>query len=710
MYKPVKNIIKWLPAFILPAFAACQDSEWDDHYGIGSGSTQNLMEVLEGNADYSRFCEQLKAHGLDTLLASDQTYTVWAPTNDAMGSYTDDGTQLTNTLNDIDVLGVSNPNAIIANAKNTDKHYRFGLSIAPVWDICKMFSLDGRFSYQLVNTREHYFSPMTGVSAVKVDGNNWQNTVKDQSVSQNSIYADFNARFHNDFNLHHVEARLGLRTMHSSLKSTYADGHNTGNDEVTNLNNSLSWRTLGGVDTDWSSVALIAGASWTYDSRYTLWGVLNEEASSRFGKDAAGGIRALGGTWGTFPSIGAEWNIGNETFMRDLTFISGARLRVGYGITGNDDLDGMSRYSYLQSVAYIGNATGLQIGSLANETLKWETTRKLTAGIDLSFLHDRLSVGFDVFRHTTDDLLNYRKADIASGQRYVLYNSGKLEDKGFEVSLEAKPIVQKDFSWMTNLSFMHYKNKIKELPEGDYTTDILGGQVLTAVGRPAAVFYGYKTNGVYATQAEAGEANLRVQNADASYSHFSAGDVRFVDTDGNGIINTGDRQVIGDPNPTLTGSFFNRFTWRKLTLDVLCGFSVGNDVYNYQRQMLEGMTGNWNQTNAVRNRWKMEGQQTDMPKATYDDPMGNSRFSDRWIEDGSFFKVRNVKLSYEIPIKNTYIHGLTVWTAGENLLTLTKYLGVDPEVSMSGNVLYQGIDNGLLAAGRSFYMGVKINL
>lgn len=136
-------------------------------------------------------------------------------------AYTDDGTQLTNTLNDVDVLGVSNPNAIIANAKNTDKHYRFGLSIAPVWDICKMFSLDGRFSYQLVNTREHYFSPMTGVSAVKVDGNNWQNTVKDQSVSQNSIYADFNARFHNDFNLHHVEALRDINENNISADNTY---------------------------------------------------------------------------------------------------------------------------------------------------------------------------------------------------------------------------------------------------------------------------------------------------------------------------------------------------------------------------------------------------------------------------------------------------------------------------------------------------------
>lgn len=625
-------------------------------------------------------------------------------------AYTDDGSQLTSTLNDVDVLGVSNPVALIENAKNTDKHYRFALSVAPVWKIDGMLTLDGRFSYQLVNTREHYFSPMTGVSSVTVYGNKWQNTVKDQSMTQNSTYADVNLRFGHDFGLSRVEAHIGGRTTHSSLKYTYADGHNTGNDDVSNLNNSLSWRQLDGADTDWSSVALVASASYTYDSRYTVYGTLVEEASSRFGKKAAGSFRMMGGTWGTFPSVGVEWNLGNETFMRRAKAVSSASLHAGYGVTGNDDLDGMGRFSYLKAVPYLGNATGLEIGSLANEEQKWETTRKLTAGFNLGLLGDRLSLSLDWFHHTTSDLLNYRKADIATGQAYVLYNSGKLENNGFEAGFEARPVVLRGFSWMTNLSFMHYKNKIKELPEGDYTTDILGGQVLTAVGRPAAVFYGYKTSGVFATQADAVAASLRVQNSDASYSTFSAGDVRFVDTDGNGVIDDGDRQVIGDPNPDVTGTFFNRLTWRRLTLDVLCGFSLGNDVYNYQRQLLEGMSGNWNQTNAMRNRWKMDGQLTDVPKAAYGDPMGNSRFSDRWIEDGSFFKVRSVKLSYEIPIRNTYVRGLTVWTAGENLLTLTKYLGVDPEVSMSGSVLCQGVDNGLLAVGRAFYMGVKINL
>ena len=263
---------------------------------------------------------------------------------------------------------------------------------------------------------------------------------------------------------------------------------------------------------------------------------------------------------------------------------------------------------------------------------------------------------------------------------------------------------------MSSLDFQHTINRIKQLADGDYTTEILGGEVLTAVGHPASVFYGYKTKGVFATSAEAAEANLKIQNANASYSTFGAGDVHFVDVDGNGVINEKDKQVIGNPNPDLTGSFFNRFAYKRFQLDVLCTYSIGNDVYNYMRQQLESMQGLWNQTQAVKNRWKSEGQETTMPRAVYGDPMGNSRFSDRWIEDGSFFKVKNVKLSYELPINNTYIHGLTIWGAVSNLVTFTKYLGIDPEVSMNSKVLYQGIDNGLLANGRSFYMGMKINL
>ena len=625
-------------------------------------------------------------------------------------SYTDDGSMLTNTLNDVDVLGISNPVALIENAKNTNKHYRFGISLMPSWKINSHFTLDGVAGYTLISTKEHYFSPMTGVAAKKVDGNTWRNTVKDQAMTQNNLYGNVNLKYSLRKGKSALDAMVGYRIMHAQLKNTYADGHNTGNDKVTNLNNSLSFRTLSGVDTDWGSMSMLAQVDYTYDNRYQAWATLSEDASSRFGKDASGSFRMMGGSWATFPSAGAAWNISNERFMNSVKWIDKARVYVGYGLTGNDDMDGMSRYSYLSGVRYLGNATGLKIGALANDQLKWETVSKLNAGLQLSLLDDRLQLGFDYYRHVTNDLLTYKKADIETGLDYYMCNGGKMKNTGYEVSIGARPIALKNFSWQTDLSFSHYKNQITQLPDGEYTTQVGEGEVLTSVGGAAGLFYGYKTEGIFATSEEAKAANLKVQNSDASYSHFGAGDVHFVDRDGNGIINEADKQVIGDPNPDLTGSFFNRFTYKRITLDVLCTYSLGNDIYNYQRQTLESMSNFYNQTNAVRNRWKNEGQNAMMPRAVYGDPMGNSRFSDRWIEDGSFFAIKNVKISYDIPISNTYIHGLNVWLAASNLYTFTHYLGVNPDVSQSSNVLYQGIDYGYLAEGRSFYVGVKINL
>lgn len=625
-------------------------------------------------------------------------------------SYTDDGSMLTNTFNDVDVLGISNPVALIENAKNTNKHYRFGISLMPSWKINSHFTLDGVAGYTLISTKEHYFSPMTGVAAKKVDGNTWRNTVKDQAMTQNNLYGNVNLKYNLRKGKSALDAMVGYRIMHAQLKNTYADGHNTGNDKVTNLNNSLSFRTLSGVDTDWGSMSMLAQVDYTYDHRYQAWATLSEDASSRFGKDASGSFRMMGGSWATFPSAGAAWNISNEQFMNSVKWIDKARVYVGYGLTGNDDMDGMSRYSYLSGVRYLGNATGLKIGALANEELKWETVSKLNAGLQLSLLDDRLQLGFDYYHHVTSDLLTYKKADVETGLDYYMCNGGKMKNTGYEVSVGARPIALKNFSWQTDLSFSHYKNQITQLPDGEYTTQVGEGEVLTSVGGAAGLFYGYKTEGIFATSEEAKAANLKVQNSDASYSHFGAGDVHFVDRDGNGIINEADKQVIGDPNPDLTGSFFNRFTYKRITLDVLCTYSLGNDIYNYQRQTLESMSSFYNQTNAVRNRWKNEGQNATMPRAVYGDPMGNSRFSDRWIEDGSFFAIKNVKISYDIPISNTYIHGLNVWLAASNLYTFTHYLGVNTDVSQSSNVLYQGIDYGYLAEGRSFYVGVKINL
>ena len=254
----------------------------------------------------------------------------------------------------------------------------------------------------------------------------------------------------------------------------------------------------------------------------------------------------------------------------------------------------------------------------------------------------------------------------------------------------------------------------------------LCNNILTAVGHAAGVFYGYETKGVFASDEEAKcYTNPTTQekeylkyptgltNADEAYKNFQAGDVHFVDQNGDGVINEADKVVIGDPNPSIYGNIHTSLSYKRLTLDVNFKYSLGNDVYNYQRSKLESGNNFYNQTTAVVNRWTYEGQQTDMPKACStqsEDWRNNERFSDRWIEDGSYLKLKNIRLTYDIPVSATWLQGIKIWGEANDVFTLTKYLGTDPEISAANNILYQGIDNGMLPLTRSFNIGVSINL
>lgn len=271
----------------------------------------------------------------------------------------------------------------------------------------------------------------------------------------------------------------------------------------------------------------------------------------------------------------------------------------------------------------------------------------------------------------------------------------------------------KNFKFELGASAGHYKNKITALPQGQNAveTSMYGATILTEVGRSAGVFYGYKTDGVYATTAEAKAEGHYIQDEAGNKTYFGAGDMRFIDTNGDNLIDDKDRQIIGDPNPDIYGNINLDFhIYDRLTVSAGFKYSIGNDVYNYQRSLLESGSMFINQTTTVNRKWTNEGQVTDIPKATYGDPLGNSRFSDRWIEDGSYLKLKNVTVSYRFPVQNEYIKGLTVWGSANNLFTVSKYLGADPEVSCGNSVLVQGIDAGFLTSGRSFHLGVKINL
>jgi hypothetical protein len=208
----------------------------------------------------------------------------------------------------------------------------------------------------------------------------------------------------------------------------------------------------------------------------------------------------------------------------------------------------------------------------------------------------------------------------------------------------------------------------------------------------------------------ASEANLSIRNVSGQLVPFEAGDMRFEEVVVDHVIDENDRQIIGDPNPDIYGSFNMDFSWKRFILRALFTYSYGNDVYNALRANLEAGKSPHNQSTAMQNRWVANGQVTDIPQATYGDPMGNSRFSDRWIEDGSYLKFKSLSLSYTLPLQLSFLQEVSVWGSMSNIVTWTNYLGVDPEFAFGNNVLYQGIDAGLVPQTQMFNVGVKVNL
>ena len=390
--------------------------------------------------------------------------------------------------------------------------------------------------------------------------------------------------------------------------------------------------------------------------------------------------------------------------------INSLKLRAGYEEVGNDAINYYAAQSYMEAIKYQEKFMGVQIGNVENDGVKWETTGRMNVGLDALLFNDRVAVSFDWYKATTKDLLVLKKYQYITGMDTYWSNGGEMENTGFEASINAKVINGKNFTWELGASVGSYKNEVTALDENVAPVNAYGAEVVTKVGEAVGSFYGYKTDGIIKSAEEAAQLGLYQIDATGKKEYFRPGDVKFVDVTGEGEISEADKQILGDAHPDLFGNIFSKFTYKNWQLDVLFNYSLGNDAFNYYRQQLEGGSNFFNQTTAMLNRWSYDGQETNTPRLAYGDPMRNNRFSDRWIEDASYLRLKKIQLSYNLPLSLSWLQGITVWGAAENLLTFTNYLGSDPEFSVSNNVMFQGIDAGLLPQSRSFHLGVKVNL
>lgn len=610
--------------------------------------------------------------------------------------------QLSPNYEEVDLFGMSNPTAIVDNMLQENISYGFFANIHLKYKIWKELTLSTRFGLRLNKEKERIFRPEEGIPYEDVATSEVTNQMQYRTERIFSLFDETRANYLFKLGVEHqLDATLGMRYFNNRSEDDWGKSYNSTSDRFRSLQYGLNdLRQMGGSIGTWNWLSFYGNVAYSLKNRYFVNATLSADASSRYGEDI--------GQFQIFPALSAAWVVSSENFMRQLSWVDLLKIRAGYSMSGNDDIGNYAARRYYSSQNLLGNY-GLVRGNLVNKNLKPERMARLNAGMDVAVLNERLSLSVDVYRSTIKDMIAYSPITSYSGFSTYIDNSGEMRNTGVDVAINARVLNLPSLKWDLGATVSHYKNKITELKGNSYLTDIADGTILTEVGRPMGVFYGYKTNGIYATTEDAKADGLQVRSGLADVP-FGAGDVRFVNMNGDKYINEEDMTVIGDPNPDIYGGLNTRILWKNFTFSARFTYSLGNDVYNYTRRTLESMSGLENQTQAVLNRWRAEGQVTSMPKVTYGDPMGNARFSDRWIEDGSYLKFKNLTVAYDVPIKKGIITGIQVYAVAENICTWTKYKGYDPEFSASTNPLGYGIDAFMTPQARTFYVGLKLGL
>jgi TonB-linked SusC/RagA family outer membrane protein len=611
-------------------------------------------------------------------------------------------------LADVDDFNVSNPNAILTNGFGTNKNYRFFGNLKFKYALNKAWDINSIIGLTLNKERETFFIPDQGVADIVLPTAIANNRSGSEVQIYNSLYTDTYANYFKNFkNDHHLDVRFGVRSQSNKSESDLGLGYNSSTDDFTSVGaGSNLLRQVGGALGEWNWLNIYANANYNFRNKYFLTTSYAVDGSSRFGDKKSNGADK----YALMTSLAGAWLVSSEGFMKNLKAIDYLKLRASFGHSGNDDIGNFTAQNYYISQNLLG-MQGLVRGNIGNPNLQWETVKKFNVGADLGIFNERINASLDVFSNKTENMIVYETVGNASGFDYAVSNSGTMRTLGADLSLNARVFKSADFTFDLGLNVSRYKNEVQSLPNGDILTQFAGATYLTSVGKDANLFYGLKSTGVYSTTAEANTAGLNRRLINGELVPFTAGDMQFVDTNNDKVIDDNDRMVIGNPNPDVAGSFSANITYKRFSLQGLFNFSVGNDIYNGLRYNLEKMNGYENQSVAVANRWRAEGQQTDVPKAVWGDPMGNAEFSNRWIEDGSYLRLKTLVLGYDFAVNDAnYVKYIKLYASANNLFTFTKYLGFDPEFSATSSIFGQGTDIGLAPQFRSFQLGLRLGL
>ncbi|MES2277193.1 MAG: TonB-dependent receptor [Bacteroidota bacterium] len=528
-------------------------------------------------------------------------------------------------------------------------------------------------------------------------------------LSENAL--TYKLTIHNNHHLN-VLADVSAQGNHSAIRGFSATQVPNEDLGIDGLDLATTY-TANSSSSRWTMASALARVNYDYKSKYLATASIRADGSSKF---------APGQRWGYFPSASLAWRFSSEDFMKKLSFISDAKLRVSYGASGNNRVSDFAYLPQLQltNINYwysAGNgapAVGSVITSAGNYNLKWETNIQSNIGLDLSLLKDRIGLTVDIYRRTTNDLLLNASLPYAIGiESSTGYeNIGKLQNQGLEISLNTTNISTPKFTWSSNFNISFNKNKIQSLTQGQNA--ILAGSgtffnttytslfpYISVVGRPLGEMYGLIFDGVYQysdfDKMPNGSYLLKPNITDngTTRNTIKPGDVKYKDLNGDLTVNNKDYTIIGHGLPASTGGFSNNFRFHQFDLNVLLQWSYGNDIINANRIAFEGgvvVNPNLNQFASYENRWEPDNPSNTLFRAGGG---GNAAYSSRVVEDGSYLKLRTVSLGYSLPkslLTRLKVQNVRIYASAQNILTFTGYSGQDPEVSARNSTLTPGFD------------------
>ena len=427
---------------------------------------------------------------------------------------------------------------------------------------------------------------------------------------------------------------------------------------------------------------------------------------------------APGNKFATFPSFSAAWRLSQEPFMKHAKWIDELKVRGSFGYTGNPDVTGNAyiqsinqsfQYTFGNSSGSGGTVSGAAPSRTFNPNIKWEKNEQLNFGVDATAFNSSINMSLDVYQRRSIDLILYVAPPLVSGTyESVPFNTGIMQNRGIDLTFNAKILNSKGVNWNATVVAGTYKNKVVSMglsaPIDNGFTRITGGSKRIEQGYPAEYFYGFVTEGLFQTYDEIAHHATQTAGTDPTTS-TAPGDIKFKDLNNDGVINDKDRTNIGNFNPTFTYGLTNTVTYKNFELTCFLQGSQGNKVLNFTRWYTEGGVSNGNYSNDVIGRWSGFGTSNTMPRLALNDPNGNNRVSDRFVEDASYLRMKNIRVAYSIPVKWASYMTLKkaqVYASAQNLFTITNYSGMDPEVG-------GGVDIGFYPQARTFLIGATID-